>query len=218
MNVETNNPRPIEEVIEEHILEDKLVVLEEADRKYSHGYKIHINTITIINAVTAELRRRGWLDPDEVSRLRDEHDKLAKNFSANAKLLDEALAKIAILTAVGVVTKSAKVETLPREVTWREVVEAVQAAGAEFAYEIGCDGWKCRVETIPCDSIDEALERLRDMAETETKPEPVTPDTIWENEIYGFGYEELPEWVRDAIKAEAERINEKEDERCSTKP
>jgi hypothetical protein len=104
---------------------------------------------------------------------------------------------------------SIKVETLPHETTWREVAEAVEAAEAEFAYEIGCDGWKCRVETIPCDSIDEALERLRDLAETETKPEPITPDAIWENEIYGFGYEELPTWVRDAILAEAGRRNAK---------
>lgn len=112
--------------------------------------------------------------------------------------------------------KPNKVETLPREITWREVVEAVKAANQSvggityFEHRIGSDAYipPFFVNSITArDSfatIDEALSYLRELAQP--KPEPITPEKLWA-ECGGTG--PIPEWAREAALAEAGRRNTK---------
>jgi len=263
---------------------------------WSESSKTHY--IQAMGAVTAAMRQRGWLEPEEVSRLRDEHDKLAKNFGVNAKLLEakiaameakpkqynsvqdmvdatspelsqefrdrkpngerireltednadrltEAEIRAAIdakqedflmrlqrwektkATVVGAVMEeepcsccnaepsSIKVEMLPREITWREVEEAILQAnqdkrGVRIVFFVVGGTVRWIVEYVDGEALwngigaDEALTYLRELAEP--KPEPITPEKLWA-ECGGTG--PIPEWARYAAVAECERRNAK---------
>ena len=136
--------------------------------------KTTIDSTKAMGAVTAELRRRGWLNEYEAKELREEHARAECTITPDDA---EAMAE--------------------------EVYDAGHEIGAIYTTP-----WH-ELEGRQRRTLIDAMRCVLEQRVGKTKHEPVTPEKLWADEINAIGYEDLPDWVRNAAFVEAARRNEK---------